>query len=49
MDDPADGRQGPDRPGPEAVTVVDATEAEWLAMAERARGYLRALGETAEG
>ncbi len=46
MSDPADGQQQAD-PGRDAVTVVDATEAEWLGMAERARGYLRALGEGA--
>lgn len=46
MDDPADGEQQAD-PGRDAVTVVDATDAEWLGMAERARGYLRALVEGA--
>lgn len=51
MDDPADDRHQTDRPGPDAgpdaATVVDPTDAEWLGMAERARGYLRALAEGA--
>lgn len=48
MSDPDDGEPAAAGGGPDPVVVVDTTEAEWLGMAERARGYLRALGDAAE-